>query len=79
MTYETRVTRLTVVPQGEPIYGELATHVEIVDEAAGEFVEISKTTLVGREVVGIDPVEWPALRDAIQKMISECRSKEQSP
>lgn len=34
MTYETRITRLTVLPKGEPLFAETATHIQIEDEAA---------------------------------------------
>lgn len=36
--YEVRVTRLTILPPSEPIFSERATHIELRDEAAGEFV-----------------------------------------
>ena len=42
MKHETRITRYTIAPEGEPIFSELATHVEIDDEAAGEFVVIKQ-------------------------------------
>lgn len=33
---EVKVTRLTIVPKGEAIFCERATHIETQDEAAGE-------------------------------------------
>lgn len=71
MTHETRVTRLHVVRTGEPIFDESATSVEIIDEAAGEFVELSQES--GR--IRIDPGEWPTLRKAIDRMVRECRQE----
>lgn len=41
MKYETRTTSVTVYPAGESMYSELATKIEIADEAGGEFVEVS--------------------------------------
>ena len=38
--YETRVTQLTVAPEGEAIFSEAATTITIDDEAAGEFVKV---------------------------------------
>jgi len=40
--YETRITRLSVIPREEPIFSEQATHIAIEDEAAGEFVKVSQ-------------------------------------
>lgn len=70
--YKTRVTRLLVVPQGEPTFSEQATTVEIADEAAGEFVEVTQH---GRSDIGkiaINPEEWPALRAAINRLVRLC-------
>ena len=73
--YETRVMALLVVPVGQPAYSEMATTVEIVDEAAGEFVEVVQH---GRTDIGkimINSEEWPALRSAIDRMIKACREE----
>lgn len=72
MTYETRVTRLRVTPTGTELFHEFGTSIEIVDEAAGEFVELSQET--GK--IRIDPTEWPTLRAAINRMVAECRPEE---
>ena len=72
MTYETRVTRLPVTPSGTELFHEFGTNIEIVDEAAGEFVELSQET--GK--IRIDPTEWPTLRAAINRMVAECRPEE---
>lgn len=72
-TYETRITRLTVAPRGEATFSEQATHIEIDDEAAGEFVSVSQDRCNGKQCFLIDPEEWPALRDAIDRMVKECR------
>lgn len=70
--YKNRITRLTVLPQSQALYSDRATNVEIVDEAAGEFIEISQTRTDGLSKIAIDPHEWPALRAAIEQMISYC-------
>ena len=72
--YETRVTRLTVVPTDQPIYSEMATSVEIVNEAAGEFLQVKQ---VGRDgnTIAIAGDEWPALRAAIDQLIGDCRDE----
>ena len=72
MEYETRVTKLTITPKGEPIFAEMATDVYIEDEAAGEFVIIEQHS-EGYGKVAIDPEEWPTIRDAVEKMIGLSR------
>ena len=77
MEYETRTTRVTVAPKGEPIFSEQVTHIEIDDEAAGEFIVIKQQRgqpdpdLV--EAILVDREEWPILRKEIDKMIKTLR------
>jgi hypothetical protein len=72
MTYETRITKVTVVPKGEPLYHEGATEIKIVDDAAGEYLEVSQCSDHNEGKILIDSVEWPVLKKAINKMIKEC-------
>lgn len=69
MTHTTRVTRLHVIPEAEPIFDERGFSVEIADEGGGEFVVVSDFA----EKIRIDAKEWPALREAIDRMVKECR------
>lgn len=74
MKYITRVTRLTIAPEKEPIFSEMATHVEIEDEAAGEYISISQdngSTENGK--IRIDSDEWPAIELAVESLIRELR------
>jgi len=73
MKYETRITSVTVYPVGESMYSELATKIEITDEAGGEFVEVSQSGRNDISKIAINPEEWPELREAISRMIQECR------
>jgi hypothetical protein len=74
MNYETRITRMTTVPQGEELFSEQATEIEIVNEAGGEFVVIQQHyEEYGK--IAINPEEWIVLREAIDKMIKECRKE----
>ena len=73
MSYETRTTKLTILFKGEPLFHESATEVEIVDEAAGEFLEVSQCNDSHEGKIKIDVYEWPTLRSAINKMIKECK------
>jgi hypothetical protein len=75
MTYETRTTKITVLPKGEPLFHEGATEITIVDEAAGEYLEVSQCSDSHEGKIKIDCVEWPALKAAIDKMIKECRKE----
>jgi len=70
MTQSTRVTRLHVLPEGEPLFDERGFSVEIDDEAGGEFVVVSDCD--GK--IRLNAEEWPALREAIDRMVKECRS-----
>jgi hypothetical protein len=71
---EIRTIKLAVLPKGEPLFSERATEVEIVDDAAGEFVKVIQTDEAAENgTIQIDPAEWPILRKAIDKMIKECR------
>lgn len=76
MGFEMRVTAVTVCKKGEPIFSDYATRVEIVDEAAGEFVEVSQAGREGGGKIAIASDEWPALRDAIDELIAACRDQE---
>lgn len=70
--YETRIVSVMVVPVGQPTYSEAATEVRIVAEVGSEYVEVEQE---GKEVgkVCITSQEWPALREAIDRMIAACR------
>jgi hypothetical protein len=73
MTYETRTTKITVLPKGESLFHEGATEITIVDEAAGEYLEVSQCSDSHEGKIKIDSCEWPAIKAAIDKMIKECR------
>ena len=97
MDYEIRTLCVLVVPQDQPTFSEYATEIKIVDEAAGEFLEVSQcgrtdlgkiaiaratfASVAGKSQCGrtdlgkiaISPQEWPTLRDAIDRMINQCR------
>ena len=75
MKYITRTTQKTMLPEGENIFCVEATVITIVDEAAGEFLEIKQNTEDGERRLLVDPSEWPTLRAAIDDMIGECREE----
>ena len=71
--YITRTTQVVVLPEDRPIFSAMATTVTIVDEAAGEFVEVGQSGDISLDKIAINPNEWPALREAIDMMIAQCR------
>jgi hypothetical protein len=76
MKYITRTMSITVLPESEPTFSEMATTVLITDEGGGEYVEVKQ---VGRTDIGkicINPEEWPALKAAIDSMIADCQEVE---
>lgn len=69
MKYETIVTRLTVRPVGEPIFAYGVTHVELADEAAGEFVTLRQCRDDSDQFLKFEKEEWPTVRDAVDKIV----------
>ena len=75
MTYQTRTLIIAIGVKGEPIFHEGATEIEIIDEAAGEFLKITQSPDDAESgVIKIDPHEWPMLKAGIDRMMKECRS-----
>lgn len=73
MKYITRVTEIAVLPEHEMLTSEMTTHVRIVDEGCGEFVEVAQHGRTDIGKIQINPDEWPALRDTIDQMIPLCQ------
>jgi hypothetical protein len=76
MKLETRITRLTITPEDEPIFSERATHIEIVDEAAGEYLVITQeqgNINNDNRSIAIDPSEWETIKSAIEQMLTIIR------
>ena len=71
--YEQRVTKMTLVRKDSPIFDSSATGIEIVDEAAGEFLVVQQTHESAGGKIQIEPADWPAMRAVIDKMIKLCR------
>lgn len=70
---ETRAVKLAVVPKDQPLFSIGTTLIEIVDEAAGEFVTVTQVLDGGQGQISIEPEEWPVIRAAIDRMVGECR------
>ena len=68
----TRITRLTVLEKGEPLFSEKATHIELDDEAAGELILIRQThDSIQPGTISVDPTEWKQIKAAVDKLLSE--------
>ena len=74
--YVLRVTRIHITPPGEAVFSERATSVEIVDEAAGEFVKIvqDRGDPEYRDSICInDEEEWNAISAAVADLFAEIK------
>jgi hypothetical protein len=67
-----RVTQVTLVKEGQPIFSDEAFSIAIEDEAGGEFVTVL-CHMRDYGKIAINPDEWEALRGAIDSMVRECR------
>ena len=74
--HETRTLKVGVCRKGEPIFHQSMTEIEIMDEAAGEFIKVSQCDDDNEGSIQIDKTEWPTIKAAIDKMFNECRNYE---
>jgi len=77
MTLETIVGSLIVKPHKEPIFSEQATIIALEDEAAGLYVTVTQTH--GHPKIAITAEEWPAIKEAIERMLEVCAGQEAKP
>jgi len=76
MKYTSRITQMTVLPAGEPIFSEKATVITIEDEAAGEYIKITQqtdATFESNQTVAFDQEEWEEVTDVVNQMFGEIR------
>jgi hypothetical protein len=75
INYETRITQVVVVPEGEATSGYLATTIEIQEAGDSEclIVKQSLDLVEANGGIRIDPQEWPTIRAAIEDMVERCR------
>lgn len=64
------ITAITVLPEGQDIYSEMATMISIYDVGGGPYVTVRQKGRTGGFDVSLE--EWPAIRDAIEKMLETC-------
>ena len=69
---------MTVLPEIEPIFPGMATHIEIDDDGAVEFLVIKQDGghAILDKAIAIDGSNWHAIKDAIDAMLSEIATRE---
>ena len=67
---KTRITQLTVAPEGADLYDDRSTHVSIDDEGGGEFIKVSQPSCAAE--IRFDTAEWPIIRAAIDNIFEVC-------
>lgn len=71
-SYQIRTVAVMVLQEGDELFGETATEIRIISEGSGEFLEVSQVPDSGKQTLRIAPEEWPTLREAIDRMFTEC-------
>ena len=76
MKYTSRITQITVLPVGEPIFSDKATVVSLDDESGGEFITVKQqmdTTAEMNQTVAFDPDEWEEVKGVIDQMFKDIK------
>jgi hypothetical protein len=76
---KTRPIKWVVLPENEPIFSEQATTIEIVDEVAGEFLQVRQDessdkfmqAQMGATGIVVDEYNWPEIKRAIDEAFTE--------
>lgn len=76
--YVARITQVTIAPEGEPIFSEMATNICIEDDAAGEYLVLRQSTR-NDGAIAINPEEWDAIKRTIENMLAEMKAHESKP
>lgn len=74
MKHTSRITQITVLPVGEPIFSEKATVVSLDDEAGGEFITVKQQMDFSHErdqTVAFDPEEWEEVKGVVDQMFND--------
>lgn len=74
MKYVSRVTQVTVQPEGKPLYDATSTIIDIDDEGGVEFVEITQYPEdKDEQSIRVAPEDWPMIRKAVDDLIKQCK------
>jgi hypothetical protein len=66
---------MTIAPEGEPIFSEMATDICIEDDSAGEYIVIKQSTR-NDCTIAINPEEWDIIKATIDQMFAEMKVHE---
>ena len=72
--HQLRPVKWTFALNGQPLYHEAATHIEIVDEGAGEFLLVSQQSITGVASIRLDPNEVGAFCTFLEQIADQCES-----
>jgi len=76
MKYTSRITQMTVLPAGEPIFSEKATVITIEDMAGGEYIQVKQQVDISSDTsqtVAFDPEEWEEIKGVIDQMFKDIK------
>ena len=62
------------MPEGESLFSEKCTRIRIIDDAAGEYLEVEQQSQSGdtkHQMILIEPEEWEVLKQGIETMLEE--------
>jgi hypothetical protein len=79
MKFQSRITRISIIPEGDPLFSEHGYHVSVDDEAAGEFVSVMSEAQGATDDMHIEPEAWPILRETIDAMFADIKQREEAP
>ena len=83
MKYTSRITQITVLPVGEPIFSNMAIVISIDDEAGGEFITVKQQMDYSSQkdqTVAFDPDEWEEVKGVIDQMFKDMKDyKDEKP
>jgi hypothetical protein len=72
--FTTRTLKVIVMPEGDPIYSERSTTIEIDDLAAGEFIVIRQNFGDDKEhKLCFDREDWSAVKVAVDEIFKTLR------
>ena len=63
---------MTIAPEGEAIFSEMATDICIDDDSAGEYIVIKQSTRNDGNIA-INPEEWDIIKATIDQMFAEMK------
>lgn len=70
---EPMVLSVVIKPIHAPIFAEVATQIEIIDDAGGGYISVSQCNdHIKPGTITIEPEEWPALKAGIDQMVTNC-------